>query len=133
MIQPINFRRFRGLIVDAVSELGEWIKTIVLGLLGLLVWYFKRSQDRIDKRLDELGSAVEARAMDADVERYRSETEQRIRGIEEDVKEMGDKFTISMREEIRGLRTEMMSTLQDQNKRLDQIMLYITNRNGGQR
>lgn len=119
--------------MDAFSDLGEWVKTIILGLLGLLLWYFKRSQDRIDKRLDELGTAVEARAMDADVERYRTETEQRIRDIEEDVKEMGDKFTASMREEIMGLRTEMMSTLQEQNKRLDQLMLHFTNRDGGQR
>lgn len=130
MIWRRELRRLRGQFVDAFSDLGEWVKTIILGLLGLLLWYFKRSQDRIDKRLDDLGSAVEARAMDADVERYRTETEQRLREIESDIKEMGDKFTDSMREEIRGLRTEMMTAMQAQNERLDKIMFHLNSRAG---
>lgn len=122
--------------MDDGSVLWEWAQKAVLGLLGLLLWYFKRTQDRIEKRLDDHDEDIEKRAMINEVDRHRIETDQRFRLIEGDVKNLGQQFANTLQTQLTELRRDVFSAIGEQNKRLDQqnqhlhqLLLAITKRN----
>ena len=126
-----------GAIVDEGSVLFEWGKNLVLAAFGLLLWYFKRSQDSIDKRLDghdedidEQRHNMQQYATRPELEKLRESTEAKHTELERDVKNLGQQLSEVVRREVDTLRTEQQRQHQSMNERLDKLLLLFT-KNGG--
>ncbi len=127
----------RGRIVDEGSVLSEWGRDLVLGTFGLLLWYFKRSQDSIDKRIEGHDEDIQEQrhnchkfATRQDLEKLRETTEAKHTELERDVKNLGQQLSEVVRREVDTLRTEQQRQHQSMNERLDKLLMLFT-KNGG--
>lgn len=116
----------------------EGVKAWVLGLvispvLGLLLWYFKRSQTQADKRFD---------GIDADLDEVRGVLASKLDRPElrpvwekiaiqdQDIKNLGAAFSRELQEQIGALRLEGNDHQRQTNERLDKILVLIANGRG---
>lgn len=125
--------------MDESSVVVEWGKNIVLAAFGLLLWYFKRSQDSIDQRLTNHDEDIQEHrhnmqkfATSDDLRELRAETENRHQTLEKDVKSLGQQLSEVVRREVDTLRQEQQRQNSSVNERLDRLILIITG-SGGQR
>lgn len=114
--------------------LWEWGKTIVLGAFGLLLWYFKRSQDSIDKRLDGHDDDIEEQrhnmqqfASRSDLTELREAAEARAATLDRDIKNLGAQLSDVVRRECNELRQSQERQNQAVNERLDKLLIIFTN------
>lgn len=129
--------------MDAAGELWEIVKwgamLLITTLLGAVSYYFRREAKRVESRLDEHDEELEKRATVEQLTQLKIEHGLMIRALDGDIKNLGEKFTAAMRSEMGDLRQELTRTaieqsrrLDEQNKRLDAILLAVTTRNNAQ-
>lgn len=118
----------------------EWGKNVLMAALGLLLWYFKRSNDAIDKRLTGHDDDVEG--LRTDMKQYaakselvdlRESAEARAALLDRDIKNLGQQLSDVVRLEIDRLRQSQERQNQSTNERLDKLLIIFTNAQSGQR
>lgn len=118
-----------GLNLELLTEVKAWVLGLILGpVLGLLLWYFRRSQTQIDEKLD---------ALDANLDEVREVLAKKIERPEitavwesirlqgQDIKNLGSAFSRDLREQIDTLRREQNDHQRQTNERLDKILTLI--------
>lgn len=119
-----------GCKLDGLDELKNWAMGLVFGpAMGLLLWYFKRANDRSDKRLDDI---------EDDIEKVREETHGKLDreelrpvwekiGLQDnDIKNLGAVFSQELRDQINNLRRESNDHQKQTNERLDRLFMVLT-------
>lgn len=113
--------------------LWEWGKALVLGAFGLLAWYFKRTQDAVDRRLNDHDEDIQEHrhnmqqfATRADLKELREQSETRHALLERDVKNLGQQLSEVVRREVDTLRQEQQRQNHAVNERLDKLLLVLT-------
>lgn len=96
--------------------------------MGLLLWYFKRSNDQSDKRLDGLEADLdEVRGVLA----RKSDKEdlapiwEKLNTQDRDIKNLASEFSRELRIQIDQLRSESNSHQRQTNDRLDRIIMAL--------
>lgn len=115
--------------LDGLDQVKAWVLGVILGpVLGLLLWYFKRSHSQTDQRIE---------ALDADLDEVRkvlaqkadrteiSPVWEKIRLQDADIKNLGAAFSRELREQIDTLRRESNDHQRQTNERLDKILTLI--------
>lgn len=115
--------------MEGLDSVKAWVLGAIFGpVMGLLLWYFKRSSTRTDERLDSL---------DADLDEVRNVLAQkadrsdvgrvweRIQLQDQDIKNLGAAFSRELREQIDTLRRESNDHQRQTNDRLDKILTLI--------
>lgn len=125
--------------MDGGSIIWEWGRSIVIGAMGLLLWYFKRTQDAIDKRLDNHENDIEEHGKDmqhlatrTELKELRDATEAKHSMLERDVKNLGQSLSQVVRSEVDTLRQEQQRQNHAVNERLDKLLIIMTKNAGGQ-
>lgn len=116
--------------MDGMEELKNWAMGLIFTpALGLLLWYFKRANDRSDKRLDDI---------EEDIERTRDEVSRKLDreelrpvwekiGLQDnDIKNLGAVFSQELRGQIDNLRKESNDHQKQTNERLDRLFMVLT-------
>lgn len=126
--------------MDESSVVLEWGKNILMAALGLLLWYFKRSHDTIDKRLtshdedvDGLRNSLQQYAAKSELVELRESAEARAAMLDRDIKNLGQQLSDVVRLEIDRLRQSQERQNQSTNERLDKLLIIFTNSQTGQR
>lgn len=126
--------------MDESSVVIEWGKNILMAALGLLLWYFKRSNDTIDKRLtghdedvDGLRNSMQQYAAKSELVELRESAEARAAMLDRDIKSLGQQLSDVVRLEIDRLRQSQERQNQSTNERLDKLLIIFTNSQTGQR
>lgn len=126
--------------MDDGSAVLNWVKdialTIFLGLLSLLAWYFKRSNEKTDERISEIDRANEAleremhqRATREELNALREATEAKHATLERDIKNLGQQFSEVVRREIDMLRQDQTRQNIAMTERFDKLLLMMSNKN----
>lgn len=115
--------------MEGLESVKAWVLGAIIGpVLGLLLWYFKRSIGQTDRRLD---------GFDADLDEVRNVLAQkadrnevgkvweRIQLQDQDIKNLGAAFSRELREQIDTLRREGNDHQRQTNDRLDKILTLI--------
>ena len=116
--------------MDGMEELKNWAMGLVFGpAMGLLLWYFKRANDRSDRRLDNI---------EDDIERTRDEVAKKLDreelrpvwekiGLQDnDIKNLAAVFSQELRDQINNLRRESNDHQKQTNDRLDRLFMVLT-------
>lgn len=116
--------------MDGMEELKNWAMGLVFGpAMALLLWYFKRANDRSDKRLDDI---------EQDIERTRDEVSKKLDreelrpvwekiGLQDnDIKNLAAVFSQELRGQIDNLRKESNDHQKQTNDRLDRLFMVLT-------
>lgn len=116
--------------MDGLEELKNWLLGLVFPTMaGLLVWYFKRANDRSDKRLDDFDDDFErvreAIAGKLDREELRPVWE-KIGLQDNDIKNLASVFSQELRDQINTIRRESNDHQRQTNERLDRLFLVLT-------
>lgn len=127
-IIPLNvFKGAREL--EELDAVKSWVLGLIIGpALGLLLWYFKRSQSQTDKRLDGFDAdfdevrTVLAKKVDRE---EMAPVWEKIRIQDQDIKNLGAAFSRELREQIDTLRREGNDHQRQTNERLDKILTII--------
>lgn len=97
--------------------------------MGLLLWYFKRANDRSDKRLDDIEDDIEKTREEIhgklDKEDLRPVWE-KIGLQDNDIKNLGAVFSQELRSQIDSLRRESNDHQKQTNERLDRLFMVLT-------
>lgn len=120
--------------MEQLDEVKAWVLGLIIGpALGLLLWFFKRSQAQFDKKMEALDAGLdevrEVLAKKAD----RSEITpvwERIQLQDQDIKNLGAAFSCELREQIDTLRRESNDHQRQTNDRLDRILTLIATDRG---
>jgi len=116
--------------LEEIEGVKAWIWGAIGGpVLGLLLWYFKRSIGQTDKRLDGLDADLdEVRDMLAKkIERDELERVwDKIASQDQDIKNLGAAVSKELREQIDTLRRESNDHQRQTNERLDRLFMVIT-------
>lgn len=115
--------------MEGLESVKAWVLGLIVGpVLGLLLWYFKRSIGQTDKRLDgfdaDLDEVRNVLAQKADRHEVRDVWE-RIQLQDQDIKNLGAAFSRELREQIDTLRREGNDHQRQTNDRLDKILTLI--------
>ena len=115
--------------LEELDGVKAWVWGLIGGpLLGLLLWYFKRSTNQSDKRLDgleaDLEEVREVLAKKIDREDLRPLWE-RMALQDQDIKNLGASFSRELREQIDTLRRESNDHQRQTNERLDRLFMVI--------
>jgi hypothetical protein len=115
--------------LDELDGVKAWVWGLIGGpVLGLLLWYFKRSTNQSDKRLDgleaDLEEVREVLAKKIDREDLRPLWE-RMALQDQDIKNLGASFSRELREQIDTLRRESNDHQRQTNERLDRLFMVI--------
>jgi hypothetical protein len=115
--------------LEELDGVKAWVWGLIGGpLLGLLLWYFKRSTNQSDKRLDgleaDLEEVREVLAKKIDREDLRPLWE-RLALQDQDIKNLGATFSRELREQIDTLRRESNDHQRQTNERLDRLFMVI--------
>lgn len=115
--------------LNGLDGVKAWVLGAIIGpAMGLLIWYFKRSTNQTDKRLD---------GIDADLDEVRNVLAQKVDRHEvdkvwervefqaQDIKNLGAAFSRELREQIDTLRREGNDHQRQTNDRLDKILTLI--------
>lgn len=119
--------------MDGMEELKNWVMGLVFGpAIGLLVWYFKRANDRSDKRLDDF---------DDDFEKIRDEISKKLDreelrpvwekiGLQDnDIRNLATSLSTELGRQIDTLRRESNDHQKQTNDRLDRLFMVLTKSN----
>ena len=115
--------------LEELDGVKSWVWGLIGGpLLGLLLWYFKRSTNQSDKRLDgleaDLEEVREVLAKKIDREDLKPLWE-RLAMQDQDIKNLGATFSRELREQIDTLRRESNDHQRQTNERLDRLFMVI--------
>lgn len=124
-----SFNRMGDFELEELDGVKAWVWGLIGGpLLGLLLWYFKRSTNQSDKRLDgleaDLEEVREVLAKKIDREDLRPLWE-RMALQDQDIKNLGASFSRELREQIDTLRRESNDHQRQTNERLDRLFMVI--------
>lgn len=126
--------------MDENSVVIEWGKNILMAALGLLLWYFKRSHDTIDKRLTGHDNDIEEQrhnmqqlASRTELAELREAAEARAAVLDRDIKSLGSQLSDVVRRECNELRLSQERQNHAVNERLDKLLIIFTNAQNGQR
>ena len=119
--------------MELLTEVKAWVLGLIIGpVLGLLLWYFRRSQTQIDAKLEALDASLdevrEVLAKKADRTDFVPLWE-RLRLQDQDIKNLGSAFSRELREQIDGLRREQSEHQRQTNDRLDRALTLLANIN----
>lgn len=119
--------------MELLTEVKAWVLGLIIGpVLGLLLWYFRRSQTQIDAKLEALDASLdevrEVLATKADRTDFVPLWE-RLRLQDQDIKNLGSAFSRELREQIDGLRREQSEHQRQTNDRLDRALTLLANIN----
>lgn len=116
--------------LEELDGVKAWVWGLIGGpLVGLLIWYFKRSTNQSDKRLDGL---------EADIEEVREVLAskitredlvplwQRLEIQNQDIKNLGASLSRELREQTDTLRRELNDHQRQTNERLDRLFMVVT-------
>lgn len=115
--------------MELLTEVKAWVLGLIIGpVLGLLLWYFRRSQTQIDAKLEALDASLdevrEVLAKKADRTDFVPLWE-RLRLQDQDIKNLGAAFSRELREQIDGLRREQNEHQRQTNDRLDRVLSLL--------
>ena len=118
--------------MDGLEELKNWAIGLVFpSMITLLIWYFKRANDRSDKRLDDFDDDFErvreAIAGKLDREELRPVWE-KIGLQDNDIKNLASVFSQELRDQINTIRRESNDHQRQTNERLDRLFLVLTSK-----
>lgn len=120
----------KGLFMDGLEELKSWAMGLVFGpAMGLLLWYFKRANDRSDKRLDDIEQDIERTRDDVSKKLDREELRpvwEKIGLQDNDIKNLAAVFSQELRGQIDNLRKESNDHQKQTNDRLDRLFMVLT-------
>lgn len=118
--------------MDGLEELKNWLLGLVFPTMaGLLVWYFKRANDRSDKRLDDF---------DDDFEKIREEVSKKLDreelrpvwekiGLQDnDIRNLATALSTELGRQIDTLRRESNDHQKQTNDRLDRLFMVLTSK-----
>lgn len=118
--------------MDGLEELKNWLLGLVFPTMaGLLVWYFKRANDRSDKRLDDF---------DDDFEKIRDEVSKKLDreelrpvwekiGLQDnDIRNLATALSTELGRQIDTLRRESNDHQKQTNDRLDRLFMVLTSK-----
>lgn len=121
-----------GFKLDGLEELKNWLLGLVFPTMaGLLVWYFKRANDRSDKRLDDF---------DDDFEKIREEVSKKLDreelrpvwekiGLQDnDIRNLATALSTELGRQIDTLRRESNDHQKQTNDRLDRLFMVLTSK-----
>lgn len=118
--------------MDGLEELKNWAMGLVFApAMGLLIWYFKRANDRSDKRLDDIEDDVERAREDIAKKLDREELRpvwEKIGLQDNDIKNLGAVFSQELRDQINNLRKESNDHQKQTNDRLDRLFMVLTSK-----
>lgn len=102
----------------------RWILTGITGALGgLLLWYFVRSINTIDKRLDAHSKKLESHATGhvnkVEFDASQKQIDRRFITLESEVRQSNKQFSAEMKQEFAESRREFQDAISNMNKRLD--------------
>lgn len=114
----------------------DGVKTVVWGLIGgpligLLIWYFKRSTNQLDKRIDDF---------DDDLEKIREEVSKKLDreelrpvwekiGLQDnDIRNLATALSTELGRQIDTLRRESNDHQKQTNDRLDRLFMVLTSK-----
>lgn len=116
--------------MDGLDELKNWAMGLVFGpAMGLLLWYFKRANDRSDKRLDDIEDDIEKAREEIHGKLDREELRpvwEKIGLQDNDIKNLGAVFSQELRDQINNLRRESNDHQKQTNERLDRLFMVLT-------
>lgn len=115
--------------MELLAEVKAWVLGLIISpVLGLLLWYFRRSQTQIDEKLEALDANLEevreVLAKKADRTDFTPLWE-RLRLQDQDIKNLGAAFSRELREQIDGLRREQNEHQRQTNDRLDRVLSLL--------
>lgn len=117
--------------MELLTEVKAWVLGLIIGpVLGLLLWYFRRSQTQIDKKLEALDASLDEvrEVLAAKVDRPEmTQIWDRLRLQDQDIKNLGASFSRELREQIDGLRREQSEHQRQTNDRLDRALTLLAN------
>lgn len=124
--------------LDGLESVKAWVLGAIIGpVMGLLLWYFKRSTGQTDRRLDGLDADLDEVRNVLAQKAERTEIDklwERIQLHDQDIKNLGAAFSRELREQIDTLRKEGNDHQRQTNDRLDKILtLMATDRGGHER
>lgn len=115
--------------MEEIDGVKAWVWGLIGGpLVGLLIWYFKRSTNQSDKRLDGLEADLEEVREVLAKKITRDDLEplwQRLEIQNQDIKNLGATFSRELREQIDTLRRESNDHQRQTNERLDRLFMVI--------
>lgn len=118
--------------MDGLDELKNWAMGLVFGpAMGLLLWYFKRANDRSDKRLDDIEDDIERAREDIHGKLDREELRpvwEKISLQDNDIKNLAAVFSQELRGQIDNLRKESNDHQKQTNDRLDRLFMVLTSK-----
>lgn len=116
--------------MDGLEELKNWALGLVFpSMMGLLIWYFKRANDRSDKRLDDIEDDIEKAREEIHGKLDREELRpvwEKIGLQDNDIKNLGAVFSQELRDQINNLRRESNDHQKQTNERLDRLFMVLT-------
>lgn len=116
--------------MDGMEELKNWAMGLVFGpAMALLLWYFKRANDRSDKRLDDIEQDIERTRDDVSKKLDREELRpvwEKIGLQDNDIKNLAAVFSQELRGQIDNLRKESNDHQKQTNDRLDRLFMVLT-------
>lgn len=118
--------------MDGLEDLKNWAIGLVFpSMVTLLIWYFKRANDRSDKRLDDL---------DDDFEKIREEVSKKLDreelrpvwekiGLQDnDIRNLATSLSTELGRQIDTLRRESNDHQKQTNDRLDRLFMVLTSK-----
>lgn len=115
--------------MEGLESVKAWALGVVIGpILGLLLWYFKRSIGQADEKLAEIDA--ELKEVRVELSRKAERTDitpvwEKLRLQDQDIKNLGAAFSRELREQIDTIRREQNENQRQTNERLDKIMTLM--------
>lgn len=118
--------------LEGIEEVKNWAMGLIFGpAMALLIWYFKRANDRSDKRLDDIEEDIEKAREDIHGKLDREELRpvwEKISLQDNDIKNLGAVFSQELRDQINNLRRESNDHQKQTNERLDRLFMVLTSK-----
>lgn len=115
--------------MDGLDSIKAWaMGAVITPLMGLLLWYFKRSASQTDDRLKDMDDAVEEIRRDLAKKADRADLSalwERMRAQDEDIRNLGAVWSTELRSHIESIRREQNDHHRQTNERLDKILTLM--------
>lgn len=115
--------------MDGLDSIKAWaMGAVITPLMGLLLWYFKRSTSQTDDRIKDMDDAVEEIRRDLAKKADRADLSalwERMRAQDEDIRNLGAVWSTELRSHIESIRREQNDHHRQTNERLDKILTLM--------